>query len=65
MENDFIDEARKLDDTEIARHARVSTSNLHYCTMCFCCACVDVKAERKYKRDRIYYGIREPEVTAV
>jgi hypothetical protein len=30
-----------LSETELRRHALVSTNNRHYCTDCFCCACVD------------------------
>ena len=41
-----LDEARKLDDKELARHASVSTDNNHQCVDCFCCACVVVREER-------------------
>ena len=40
-------QANALGEAEMARHASVSTSNRHACRECFCCACVEVLAERR------------------
>jgi hypothetical protein len=39
--------ARKLDQSELQRHAYVSLYNRCHCGECFCCACVIVLRERK------------------
>lgn len=40
-------EAAKLSDSELKRHASVSTNNKHECRDCFCCACVEELKRRK------------------
>jgi hypothetical protein len=41
-----IEVARKLNDTELDRHANVSFNNNCNCYNCFCCACLQVRRER-------------------
>lgn len=44
--SDMLNEARTLTQSEVRRHALVSTSNRHRCRDCFTCACVVVLEER-------------------
>lgn len=43
---EMLRQARLLRDDELIRHARVSTSNRHACTSCFCCACEVERIDR-------------------
>lgn len=40
-------DAEKLEDSELRRHAGVSTANRHSCRECFCCAAAEVLTERR------------------
>lgn len=46
----LAEQAAELNDADLTRHASVSTSNEHYCTECFCCACVDELERRSYRK---------------
>ena len=41
-----VNEARKLDDAELDRHATVSLRHRCRCNQCFCCAALAVQRER-------------------
>jgi hypothetical protein len=44
---DMLEAARKLDNSDLAGHANVSTRNNHACAECFTCACATVRDERR------------------
>lgn len=39
-------ELYKLSPKEVLAHARVSSSNKHFCHSCFCCACLVIYRNR-------------------
>ena len=45
----LAEQAARLSDAELQPHANVSVRNYHYCTTCFCCACLDELINRRHQ----------------